>query len=373
MKSIRLIFVLVLAGCAVFFAYRAMLNRPAISEDSHASHEIYQCPMHPQVISDEPGSCPICGMPLVKVNREEPQELAVPSHAEIHLTENQKKLIGFVWEEARERELVSTVRVLGRVGYDPDQYDSIAEYQEAAIAYRRLRGNPSTTIKERVEQLHDIGMLKLRLAGLSDRQIEGLTNTGQLVTHFSLQPDTGWIYADLYENESRKVKPGDSVRITAVSLPGKVFSGEVKSVDALLNAGSRIVRARIEMEPKAAGLLLPGTTVDAEIKIDLGRKLAVSRDAVMDTGERQIVFTDGGQEHLVPRQIRVGEEADGYYEVLEGLSPGEKIAGSATFLIDSESRLKAASLAFTAPQTTGGGADSTGSSVSESSASGHQH
>ena len=77
-----------------------------------------------------------------------------------------------------------------------------------------------------------------------------------------------------------------------------------------------------------------------EMKINLGSKLAIPDDAVIDTGTRQIVYVDRGEGYFEPREVMLGLRAEGYREVLKGLKAGEKVAASAAFLIDSEAQLK---------------------------------
>jgi Cu(I)/Ag(I) efflux system membrane fusion protein len=70
--------------------------------------------------------------------------------------------------------------------------------------------------------------------------------------------------------------------------------------------------------------------------------LAVPDEAVLDSGLRKVVFLDKGEGRFEPAEVKIGNKFDGYYEVIEGLSPGERILASASFLLDSESRLKEA-------------------------------
>jgi Cu(I)/Ag(I) efflux system membrane fusion protein len=77
-----------------------------------------------------------------------------------------------------------------------------------------------------------------------------------------------------------------------------------------------------------------------EIKIDLGRKLTVPDDAVIDTGVRQIVYVDRKEGNFEPREVELGARTEGYREVLRGLKAGEKVAASAAFLVDSEAQLR---------------------------------
>ena len=79
---------------------------------------------------------------------------------------------------------------------------------------------------------------------------------------------------------------------------------------------------------------------EVEIKIDLGRKLTVPDDAVIDTGVRQIVYVDKGDGNFEPREVVLGARTEGFREVLRGLKAGEKVAASAAFLVDSEAQLR---------------------------------
>ena len=92
--------------------------------------------------------------------------------------------------------------------------------------------------------------------------------------------------------------------------------------------------------PNPDGRLKPQMYTSVEIKINLGSKLAIPDDAVIDTGTRQIVYVDKGDGYFEPREVMLGLRAEGYREVLMGLKDGEKVAASAAFLVDSEAQLK---------------------------------
>jgi Cu(I)/Ag(I) efflux system membrane fusion protein len=88
--------------------------------------------------------------------------------------------------------------------------------------------------------------------------------------------------------------------------------------------------------------LRPETFVNAEITVALGDLLAVPEEAVFDTGEHQFVFVTGADGRFEPRAVALGRAAQGFHEVLSGLAEGEEVVTSANFLIDSESRFRAA-------------------------------
>ena len=94
--------------------------------------------------------------------------------------------------------------------------------------------------------------------------------------------------------------------------------------------------------PNPDGLLKPEMYADAIIHVDLGQRLAIPAEALIDTGTRQLVFVMTGEGKYEPREVRIGHEAEGAYEVLSGVKEGEEVVASANFLIDSESKLKAA-------------------------------
>jgi len=101
------------------------------------------------------------------------------------------------------------------------------------------------------------------------------------------------------------------------------------------------VRVRLEF-PNPEGALKPGMYATVLISADLGEQLVVGDTAVLDTGVRQLAFVDLGDGRFEPRELTVGQRADGMVVILKGLAEGEKVVTSANFLIDSESQLKAA-------------------------------
>ena len=159
---------------------------------------------------------------------------------------------------------------------------------------------------------------------------------------------TVWLLADIYEYELPLVKEGQEATITLSYYPEEVFHGKVTYVYPTLETKTRTVKARFEFGNEDIKLK-PGMYANVELKVPLGESLSVSEDSVIDTGEKQIVFVAMGDGYFEPREVKVGRKAEGYYEVLDGVREGEKVVRSATFLVDSESRLKAALESFGMP------------------------
>lgn len=150
-----------------------------------------------------------------------------------------------------------------------------------------------------------------------------------------------WVLADVQERDLAEVKLGQEARLTVDALPGQKLAGTVAFVSPTVGDATRTAKARIEFD-NAAGALKPGMYATMMIDVDLGEGIAIPEDAVIDTGERRIVFVahDGG--HFEPREVEVGISLEGLVQVLSGLEAGEQIARTGQFLLDSESRLRAA-------------------------------
>ena len=150
-----------------------------------------------------------------------------------------------------------------------------------------------------------------------------------------------WVLADIYEYELPFVQVGQKALITLAYFPGESFEGTAIYLYPSLDPKTRTVKVRFDL-PNPEFRLKPEMWANVEMKIPLGQKLAVPEDAVMDSGTMQMVFVDRGQGYFEPRHIQVGFKVQGYYEVISGLTQGERVVTSANFLIDSESQLKGA-------------------------------
>jgi Cu(I)/Ag(I) efflux system membrane fusion protein len=148
-----------------------------------------------------------------------------------------------------------------------------------------------------------------------------------------------WVIADIYEYEIPFVKIGQKARITLSYFPEKEFVSKVDFIYPSLSGQTRTARARFVI-PNPDMLLKPQMFANVEMELDLGERLAIPATAVLDTGARQVVYVDMGDGYFTPRQVKLGDRADGMVEVTGGLKAGEKVASSAVFLIDSEAKLK---------------------------------
>lgn len=148
-----------------------------------------------------------------------------------------------------------------------------------------------------------------------------------------------WVVADIYEYELPIIKVGDTAKIGLSYFQGRELTSRIEFVSPTISTDTRTAQARFSI-PNTGGKLKPGMFTDVELKINLGRKLAVPNEAVIDTGLRQIVYVDKGDGYFEPRAVTTGLRAEKFVEIAAGLKVGEKVASSANFLIDSEAKLK---------------------------------
>ncbi|HNY64696.1 MAG TPA: efflux RND transporter periplasmic adaptor subunit [Deltaproteobacteria bacterium] len=218
------------------------------------------------------------------------------------------------------------------------------------------------------ERLIEAARKRLRLWDISEAQIRRLEKTGEpMRTLTILSPVSGyvvkryatrgmrvmpgeplldvvnlskvWVIAEVSEPDADVVRVGMPVEITVTGLPGRIFHEKIDYVYPTMDAETRTLRVRTTL-PNPDDLLKPQMYATVEIRADLGRKLLVPEDAVIDTGLRQVVYVDRGEGYFEPRLVKAGLRSDGMREIISGLRPGERVATSALFLIDSEAQLK---------------------------------
>ena len=369
------------AFAALIAAGLAACSRSGGANSPGAHMVRYHCAMHPQYTSDKPGNCPICNMRLVPIDDASGQPAgtsgrkilyyrnpmnpsvtsqapmkdemgmdyvpvyegdvstsAVAGQAPVKLTAGGEQQIGVSVSTVEVRDLVTSIKAPSRVAYDPNLYSAILEYQEA-----RKNAHGDAEARSEAAQTVHASRLRLRQMGLSDEQISEIDQPGFDPSNLLLGQRGGkiWVYIDIYDYEAGFVKPGQQVEFASPAFPGQTIWGTVRAVDSIMNSETRTLRVRAEV-PNPRGDLKPEMYLSATIHAALGKKLAVPESAVLDTGVRQLVYVQTAPGQYEPREVRVGREASGYYEVVSGLREGEKVVTSENFLIDSESKIRAA-------------------------------
>ncbi|MBF0595452.1 MAG: efflux RND transporter periplasmic adaptor subunit [Candidatus Omnitrophica bacterium] len=385
-----------------------MFMPPCFAADAAAkqSKGKYHCPMHPDFVSDKKGTCGICGMDLVKSDDDEPEAQPspaveksghkilyyrnpmnpavtsatptkdsmgmdyVPVYEEekgaapgVSINTSKQQLIGVKKGLVQKRALSVGIITVGKVAYDPDLYVAQEEYIQAVKTAAATSQSALVSIREQSAGLLVSAERKLLLMGMSKTEVEALKSSGaaQDSLYFPGNSGKAWIYITVYEYELGLVKEGQDVLIDAVAFPGEIFKGKVTAITPVLSAESRSVRVRAEVDDKA-GKLKPEMFVNATIAVDLGEKLSIPEEAVMDSGTRKIVYVVKDN-RFAAREVTLGPKAAAaakraerggsdvpapvrpageFYEVISGLNEGEEVVTSGNFLIDAESKLKGA-------------------------------
>jgi Cu(I)/Ag(I) efflux system membrane fusion protein len=147
-----------------------------------------------------------------------------------------------------------------------------------------------------------------------------------------------WVEGDVFEQDLTFVRAGSQAHIEVSAYPGQHLMGLVSFVYPTVNTESRTNRVRVTV-PNPDGHLKPGMFATMYFDAQVGDEIVVPMEAVIVTGERNLVFVRDSTGALVPRQVVLGTRADHYTQVLAGLAVGERIVASANFLVDAESRL----------------------------------
>lgn len=150
-----------------------------------------------------------------------------------------------------------------------------------------------------------------------------------------------WVLADLYEMDFDRVKPGDRVDLRVDALPGRMFAGRVDFVYPTVSDETRTLKVRFALE-NSGGALRPGMFGRAVVHAGARPALAVPAEAIVNAGDHDYAFLARAGGRFEPRAVVVGQGDGAWVPVLRGLAEGDTVVASASFLIDSESRLRSA-------------------------------
>jgi membrane fusion protein, copper/silver efflux system len=160
-----------------------------------------------------------------------------------------------------------------------------------------------------------------------------------------------WVIADVAEGDLADIKPGTRATVTFRAYMGQPVEGVVTFIYPEMRAETRTARVRIEV-PNPDGRLKTDMYADVVFHVE-GTGIpvtAVPAGAIIDSGTRQVVLVSKGDGRFEPRPVKLGRRGGGRVEIIEGLTAGEEVVTSATFLIDAESNLQTALKAFTQPE-----------------------
>jgi membrane fusion protein, copper/silver efflux system len=395
-----LVSALLLAGCGGGADPHAGHGHTPVIQTADSERQLYTCGMHPHIVQEGPGLCPICEMSLVPVRSGSSSDGVVQIDAvtiqnmgvrtavvEMEALGRSVRATGRFEANERAQETV-TLKVGGFVERLHVNYEGmrvrrgqpqlelyspelVATQQEYLIAYRnaqRLAGSPAVADASR---LLDAARRRLAFWDISAAQIERLEQSGQPTRTLTLYaPASGtvvdkmvtqgqqvmpgmplmkivglspiWLIVDVQEQDLAWVRPGTRATVELPYDPGRTLSGTIDHLYDSLNPESRTVRARITLA-NPGGELRPGMFANVMLLSPARESVpVVPSEAVIRTGEGAVAVIALGEGRFQPVPVVLGLEADGRVQIREGLQAGQRIVTSAQFLIDSESRLKSA-------------------------------
>ena len=254
--------------------------------------------------------------------------------------------------------------------YSPELVATQQEYLLALKAEQSLGESKFADVSSGAKSLRASAYRRLKLWDVSDQQIKQLEDTQKPMTTivfyspvsgFVLEKNafeksritydtetysivdlsTIWLMADIYEYEAPRVRIGQKAIMSLAYDPGRPFEGKVTYIYPSLNNMTRTLKARIEFA-NPQFLLKPDMYANVELEVNQGTGLLIPEEAVLDSGERKIVFVQTKEGVFEPREVKTGPRSGGEVLITRGLKAGEKVVASGNFLIDSESQLKSA-------------------------------
>ena len=353
----------------------------------------YVCPMHPQIVRDKPGTCPICGMVLVK----KMMDSMTGKHPEVRLSGAVVQTMGVRTAKVGRGTLWKHIRTVGRVEYDETRIAHVHPRAEGWIEGLELRaeGEPVTKGQE-LAQLYSPDILSaqvdflialepgsgikrdrtdkarnlLRLLDVPDPVIRDLERShatrntvpvlapingivtkmaareGMFVTKSTEMFTVAdlsqvWVMVDVFEHQIDWIKPGLPAEITVPAHPGRKWEGVVDYLYPDLDPKTRTLQVRLVF-PNPELSLKPNMFADVVIfggpKKDV---LKIPREALIVTGERETVVRALDNGRFQPVDVVTGMQPGEEVQILSGLNEGDEIVVSGQFLIDSESNLQA--------------------------------
>jgi Cu(I)/Ag(I) efflux system membrane fusion protein/cobalt-zinc-cadmium efflux system membrane fusion protein len=417
--------------------------------------QLWTCGMHPQVIQDEPGECPICGMTLVPVNDTQTQEAAAAQPAQerkikywqapmdptfisdkpgkspmgmdlvpvyedeveeapagtIRIDPVFVQNIGVQSTELRRTDIPFTIRTVGTLTYNDGQiawvttkfdgwiegvsvnyvgepvkkgqklfeiyspqlvttqkeylqaldyaqrmgegnYPDIAARAQSLLVSSRERLKYWDISDDQIEELEASRQLRRTLAVVSpvdglvvekmDQALEGMFVKAGMNLYKIVDLSTIWVEVEIFENQVPWLQIGQRAEVELPYEPGKQHAGRVRYLYPFLNKKTRTMKVSIEL-PNPGQKLRADMYANVIFDVPSARDvLAVPEEAVIHSGTRNIVVLDRGDGRFQVKEVVLGVNGSGLWEVKEGLDEGDLIVVSSQFLIDSESNLREA-------------------------------
>ncbi len=405
-RTIAILIAILLAGTLIGYLLGNRQSNKSLDQQTEASanqrisessnQQIWTCSMHPQIRQNEPGSCPICGMDLIPLEEDQndgidPMTISMSPTA-MQLASISTAIVGTM-------NPIKSVRLNGKIQGDERRVFSQSSHVPGRIESLTVnftgeqvkKGQVIATVyspelvtaqnelfeaqksKETQPELFNSAKEKLKNWKLTEIQIEKMLKSGSPTETFEVRADVSgyvtqktvnpgeyiskgdpiykiadlskvWVLFDVYESDMEWIRIGDKVEFTVSSLPGKNFAGIISYIDPVIDAQTRVSKARVEISNTGLALK-PEMFVSGTVQAKLPKRsnaIVVPKTAVMWTGKRSLVYVKSSTEQGVSfkmRKVTLGPALGESYIIENGLQPGEEIAVNGTFSIDAVAQL----------------------------------
>ena len=302
--------------------------------------------MHPEYVAARPGTCPICGMQLVPVSEDSAPGGLPQERVPVEIRPEQQRVLGIALSTVIEMPMQKTIRVVGHVSLAPPSRMPAPEEGTVEEIYQ----NPGPAGALRLKSAEPI----LSLSAPPDTVV--LRTPGPLVLISVPQPgikvekgkdlcmfidlSTIFVLADVRSIDIPFLRPGLAAKAILPAYPGRIWQGNVVEASQQFDERMQTLKVKLQFQNDLSQIW-QGMLANIELVSPLGTALAVPESAVIADGEDSVVFVAQPGDIFEPRKIETGFRTNSFTEIKRGLSPGEQVVTSATFLLDSESRLRA--------------------------------
>ena len=366
-----------------------------VHNHSAANPQQWTCSMHPQILQQEPGDCPICGMDLIPAESTAsglaPEQFKLTPNA-LALANIQTSIVEGATTQGATQNLSGKISIneeqiavqasyyAGRIerlfinytGQEVQKGQVLATLYAPQLVAAQQELLTAAALKETQPQLYRAVRKKLQLWKLTDKEIEAIEVSGKVREHFPIRATVGgtvtallgaegdylkegqaiarvsnlntlWANFDAYERQLSQFKVGQKIEIYTSAYPNKKVEGTISFIAPLLNNDTRTatLRATVKNNDK---VLKPGMFVSGKITTAPSTTKAVSipASAVLWTGKRSLVYVKAAQDSPIfeMREVTLGQKNGAQVEIIEGLSIGEEIVTKGTFTVDAAAQLQ---------------------------------
>ena len=366
-----------------------------VHNHSAANPQQWTCSMHPQILQQEPGDCPICGMDLIPAESTAsglaPEQFKITPNA-LALANIQTSIVEGATTQGATQNLSGKISIneeqiavqasyyAGRIerlfinytGQEVQKGQVLATLYAPQLVAAQQELLTAAALKETQPQLYRAVRKKLQLWKLTDKEIEAIEVSGKVREYFPIRATVGgtvtallgaegdylkegqaiarvsnlntlWANFDAYERQLSQFRVGQKIEIYTSAYPNKKVEGTISFIAPLLNNDTRTatLRATVKNNDK---VLKPGMFVSGKITTAPSTTKAVSipASAVLWTGKRSLVYVKAAQDSPIfeMREVTLGQKNGAQVEIIEGLSIGEEIVTKGTFTVDAAAQLQ---------------------------------